>query len=256
MIRKPLIAGNWKMNKKISEAIELANGIKREVFDLTDRVEVVLCPPFLALAEVAEIISDSDIKLGAQDMFFKESGAYTGEVSAGMLKDVGCSYVIIGHSERRQYFSETNESVNKKLKAALKTDILPILCIGETLAERDAKKTFEVVEVQLKAALDSINNEDMLKITIAYEPVWAIGTGKNATPQEAQEVHKYLRNLILKWYNKEVAGNIRILYGGSIKPDNFKDIIAQEDVDGGLVGGASLETDSFVQLIKLSAYAQ
>ena len=251
MIRKPLIAGNWKMNKTISEALELANGIKRSCLDLTESVDIVLCPPFTALSEVAEVLTDSDIKLGAQDMHWQESGAYTGEISAVMLKDLGCSFVIIGHSERRQYFGETNEAVNKKIKAALKLDLSPIVCMGETLQERQKDKTFDVVRNHTEGALVDIDAKDMLKVTVAYEPVWAIGTGVNAKPEQAEVVQEFIRDLIEKRYNREVSETIRILYGGSIKPENFKDLIAQQDLDGGLVGGASLEIDSFVKIVKL-----
>jgi len=251
MIRKPLIAGNWKMNKTILEALELANGIKRALLDLAENVDIVLCPPFTALAEVAEVLLDSNIKLGGQDMYWQESGAYTGEISGIMLKDIGCNFVIIGHSERRQYFSETNETVNKKIKAAIKLNLSPIVCVGETLEERQKNKTPLVVREQVEGALSGIDAKDMLKINIAYEPVWAIGTGVNARPEQAQEVQKFIRDLIEKRYNREVADSIRILYGGSIKPDNFKDLIAQEDIDGGLVGGSSLEVDSFCQIVKL-----
>ena len=251
MIRKPLIAGNWKMNKTISEALELANGIKRSCLDLTESVDIVLCPPFTALSEVAEVLTDSDIKLGAQDMHWQESGAYTGEISAVMLKDLGCSFVIIGHSERRQYFGETNEAVNKKIKAALKLDLSPIVCVGETLQERQKDKTFDVVRNHTEGALVDIDAKDMLKVTVAYEPVWAIGTGVNAKPEQAEVVQEFIRDLIEKRYNREVSETIRILYGGSIKPENFKDLIAQQDLDGGLVGGASLEIDSFVKIVKL-----
>lgn len=239
------------MNKTILEALELANGIKRALLDLAENVDIVLCPPFTALAEVAEVLLDSNIKLGGQDMYWQESGAYTGEISGIMLKDIGCNFVIIGHSERRQYFSETNETVNKKIKAALKLDLSPIVCVGETLQERQKDKTFDVVRNHTEGALVDIDAKDMLKINIAYEPVWAIGTGINARPAQAQEVQKFIRDLIEKRYNREVADSIRILYGGSIKPDNFKDLIAQEDIDGGLVGGLSLEVDSFCQIVKL-----
>ncbi|MFA5116476.1 MAG: triose-phosphate isomerase [Candidatus Omnitrophota bacterium] len=250
-MRKTIIAGNWKMYKTVSQGIELANGLKRDLFDLdSEVVDVVICPPYTALSEVAEVVYESDIKLGAQDMYWADEGAFTGEVSGMMLKDIGAAYVIIGHSERRQYFSETNESVNKKVKAALKNGLLPIICVGETLNEREQGKTFDVVKDHLENGLKEINAEDMLKITVAYEPVWAIGTGKTATPQQAQEVQKYIRDLLTKLYNKETAGKIRIQYGGSVKPDNIEILMKQPDIDGALVGGASLDANSFAQIVK------
>jgi triosephosphate isomerase len=239
------------MYKTVSQGIELANGLKRDLFDLdSEVVDVVICPPYTALSEVAEVVYESDIKLGAQDMYWADEGAFTGEVSGMMLKDIGAAYVIIGHSERRQYFSETNESVNKKVKAALKNGLLPIICVGETLNEREQGKTFDVVKDHLENGLKEINAEDMLKITVAYEPVWAIGTGKTATPQQAQEVQKYIRDLLTKLYNKETAGKIRIQYGGSVKPDNIEILMKQPDIDGALVGGASLDANSFAQIVK------
>ncbi|MDD4908189.1 MAG: triose-phosphate isomerase [Candidatus Omnitrophica bacterium] len=250
-MRKTIIAGNWKMYKTVSQGIELANGLKRDLFDLdSEVVDVVICPPYTALSEVAEVVYESDIKLGAQDMYWADEGAFTGEVSGMMLKDIGAAYVIIGHSERRQYFGETNESVNKKVKAALKNGLLPIICVGETLNEREQGKTFDLVKDHLENGLKEINAEDMLKITVAYEPVWAIGTGKTATPQQAQEVQKYIRDLLIKLYNKETAGKIRIQYGGSVKPDNIETLMKQPDIDGALVGGASLDVNSFAQIVK------
>lgn len=250
-MRKTIIAGNWKMYKTITEAIELANGLKREFFQLDYQIiDVVLCPPFTALVEVFEVIADSGIQIGAQDCLWQDEGAFTGEVSCRMLKDVGCKFVIIGHSERRQYFGETNETVNKKIKAALKNSLIPIVCVGETLGEREDGKTFEVLDDHVKNGLKDINDEDILKIVIAYEPVWAIGTGKTATSEQAQEAQKYIRDLLAKMYNKEIAGNIRIQYGGSVKPENITELMSQPDVDGALVGGASLEVNTFSEIVK------
>jgi len=249
-MRKTIIAGNWKMYKNIVEAIELSNGLKRELFKLDfAAVDVVICPPFTALSEVAEVLSESDIGLGAQDMHWQDEGAFTGEVSAPMLKDAGCRYVIIGHSERRQFFGETNETVNKKLKAALKHGLTAIVCVGENLKEREANKTFEVIQEHIKNGLLDISPEDMLKTVIAYEPVWAIGTGKTATGEQAQEVHKYIRGLLSKIYGDTVAESVRIQYGGSVKPENIAELMAKPDVDGALVGGASLKIDSFTAIV-------
>lgn len=238
------------MYKNIVEAIELSNGLKRELFKLDfAAVDVVICPPFTALSEVAEVLSESDIGLGAQNMHWQDEGAFTGEVSAPMLKEAGCGYVIIGHSERRQFFGETNETVNKKLKAALGHGLTPIVCVGENLKEREANKTFEVIQDHIKNSLLDISAEDLLKTVIAYEPVWAIGTGKTATGEQAQEVHKYIRDLLRKIYDDTVADSVRIQYGGSVKPENIAELIAKPDVDGALVGGASLKIDSFTSIV-------
>jgi len=250
-MRKTIIAGNWKMFKTIPEAIELSNGLKRELYKLDfDNIDVVLCPPFTALSEVSETINESEIKLGGQNIYWLDEGAFTGEVSGKMLKDAGCSFVIIGHSERRQFFSETNETVNKKLKAALSNNLTPIVCVGEMLNEREAGKTFEVLKNHVEGALRDISSEDVLKTVIAYEPVWAIGTGKTATPAQAQEVHKYIRDLLTKLYDNDVSSSLRIQYGGSVKPDNITELMKQPDVDGALVGGASLKVDSFTEIAK------
>jgi len=250
-MRKTIIAGNWKMYKTITEAIELANGLKREFFKLDNQgIDIVLCPPFTALSEVYEVIADSNLQLGAQDVYWQDEGAFTGEVSCKMLKDAGCKFVIIGHSERRQYFGETNESVNKKTKAALAHGLTPIVCIGETLSEREKGLTFKVLDDHIHNGLKDINEQDILKIVIAYEPVWAIGTGKTATPQQAQEAQKYIRDLLKKEYNEDVANNIRIQYGGSVKPGNILELMKQLDVDGALVGGAGLEIETFSEIVK------
>jgi len=239
------------MFKTISQAIELANGLKRELFDLDSQsIDIVVCPPFTVLTEVYEVIADSNIQLGAQDVYWELQGAFTGEVSPSMLKDLGCEFVIIGHSERRQHFGETNESVNKKLKAALENNLTPIVCVGETLSEREGALTFKVLDDHIQNGLKDIGAEDLLKIVIAYEPVWAIGTGKTATAQQAQEAQKYIRDLLTKMYNRDISEDIRIQYGGSVKPENIVDLISQQDVDGALVGGASLEVKSFAEIVR------
>ncbi|MFA5063717.1 MAG: triose-phosphate isomerase [Candidatus Omnitrophota bacterium] len=253
-MRKTIIAGNWKMYKTIKEAIELSNGLKRELFKLDKQgIDVVLCPPFTALSEVYEVISESDIMLGGQNLYWLDEGAFTGEVSGKMLKEAGCSFVIIGHSERRQFFGETNESVNKKIKAALGNSLTPIVCVGELLKEREAGETFDVLEDQIQNGLAGFSQDDILKIVVAYEPVWAIGTGKTATPAQAQEVHKYIRELLGKLYGKDVASQLRIQYGGSVKPENITELMNQPDVDGALVGGASLKVESFADIVKKAA---
>jgi triosephosphate isomerase len=248
-MRTPIIAGNWKMNKTIPEAIELANSLKREFLDIQG-VEVVICPPFTALSEVFEILNSSNIKLGAQNMSCQEEGAFTGEVSAKMLRDAGCQFVILGHSERRQYFFETDNLINNKIKAALKNNLTPIVCVGETLDERENEKTFDVIQTQISGVLKDIKAVDLEKIIFAYEPVWAIGTGKNATSAQAEEVHKFIRSFLKKCYNEETANAVRIQYGGSVKPENFSELISQEDIDGALVGGASLQMEAFVKIVK------
>lgn len=248
-MRKFIIAGNWKMYKTIGEAIELTNGLKRELVDLNG-VDIVVCPPFTALTETSEVLAESNIGIGAQNCHFEEEGAFTGEVSCKMIKDTGATYVIIGHSERRQYFAETNESINKKIKTALKHNLTPIVCVGETLKERESNLMFKVLADHIDNGLKGLSKEEALKIVIAYEPVWAIGTGKTATPEQAQEAHKYIRDLLVKMFNKETAETIRIQYGGSVKPENTGELMKQPDIDGALVGGASLKVDSFSQIVK------
>lgn len=250
-MRKTIIVGNWKMYKSIGEAIELANGLKRELFNLDkEDIDIVICPAFTALSEVGEVISGSNIQLGAQDTHWDEEGAFTGEVSCKMLEDVGCKFVIIGHSERRQYFSETNAAVNKKVKAVLKQGLTPIVCVGETLEQREKGETFKTLDDHISQGLKDINEQDILKIVVAYEPVWAIGTGKTAAPLEAQEAQEYIRGLLIRLYNKDIANKVRIQYGGSVKPDNISELMRQPDVDGALVGGASLELGSFSTIAK------
>jgi len=248
-MRKIIIAGNWKMNKTIADAAALVDSLKKTLQGVKE-VEVVVCPPYTSLAAVREIIKGTDIKLGAQDCYWEKEGAFTGEVSTGMLKDAGCEYVVVGHSERRQFFHETNDTVNKKAKAILKDGLKPIVCVGEKLDERKAGRAFDVVKDHVENSLAGISRDDMLKTVIAYEPVWAIGTGVNATKEQAEEVHKFIRGLLEKMYDKALADSVRIQYGGSVKPDNVKELMSEIDVDGALVGGASLKADSFEQIVK------
>ena len=250
-MRRPIIAGNWKMHKTVQDALDVAIGLKRKFYTFGE-ADIVICPAFTALGKVYDEISDSGIMLGAQDMYWEEEGAFTGEISPKMLKDVGVRYVIIGHSERRAYFGETDEAVNKKVKTALKYGMIPIMCIGERLEERDNGTTYEVLEKQLTRGLKDFTKEEVSRIIIAYEPVWAIGTGRTATPREAQEAHKFIRNFIEKHFEKETGSKIRIQYGGSVKPDNIAKLMAEEDIDGALVGGASLDVNTFVQIVENS----
>lgn len=239
------------MYKTISQAIELVNGLMRSLADIKG-IEIVVCPPFTCLDEISEIVYESNIKLGAQNMHWENEGAFTGEVSPLMLKDLNCQYVILGHSERRQYFCETNEMVNKKLKSALKHNLTPIVCVGERLEERKQNKTFEIIQNHVEGALKDIPKEGLEKIVIAYEPVWAIGTGLTATPEQAQEIHSFIRGLLAKISDNETANNLTIQYGGSVKPDNIKELIKKQDIDGALVGGASLKIESFSEIVKNS----
>lgn len=248
-MRKPLIAGNWKMYKTINEAVQLATEVKRALLDFS-QADIVLCPTFTALSSVYEVIMDTEIKLGAQNLFWEKEGAYTGEISPIMIKDCGAEFVILGHSERRKYFSETDEGINKKIKAAHQIGLMPIVCVGETLEQREGGQALSVVQSQLKGCFKDLVSLDMLNITIAYEPVWAIGTGKTATPDQAQEVHKFIRTWLNDNFSSDVASKLRILYGGSIKPANIKDLMKEQDIDGGLVGGASLDATSFINITK------
>ena len=247
-MRRTLIAGNWKMNNSCAESVELVSQLK-DILSASKEIDIVVAPPFTALGAVAAVLKGSPIGLSAQNVYWEESGAFTGEISTAMLKDVGCRYVIIGHSERRQYFSETDETVSKRLKAALKASLLSIVCIGETLAEREDEKTLVVIEQQLREGLQGISSGEMENVIIAYEPVWAIGTGKTATPDQAQEVHHFIRDLIARIFSKEIADDTRILYGGSVKPDNVDLLMTQMDIDGALVGGASLKADAFARIV-------
>lgn len=248
-MRKKFVAGNWKMYKDKSETLELISELKTKLNTYSPEVEVAICPPFTSLELASELIKNSPIRLGAQNMHSEIEGAYTGEVSAKMLKSFGVEYVILGHSERRTYFKETDEFINQKIRRAIEFDLKPIFCLGETLEERESGKTFEVVENQLTKGLFAISRIDLEKIVIAYEPVWAIGTGRTATPEQAQEVHAFLRTKISEIYDTEVASRIKILYGGSVKPENARDLFKQPDIDGGLIGGACLKADSFYQII-------
>jgi triosephosphate isomerase len=249
--RFPLIAGNWKMNKTVEEAEALVEALLPKI-EGVEHCEVALCPPFTALSAVATLLEVSEVHLGAQNCAWEESGEFTGEVSPAMLKDIGCTYVIVGHSERRRIFGETDEIINKKVRAALKFDLDSILCIGETREEREANRWREVVERQLRRCLQNVTPEQAASVVIAYEPVWAIGKAalRAATPKEAQEVHEFIRETFQAIYDDVLAGSVCILYGGSIKPDNIKELMAQADIDGGLVGGASLQADSFAKIVR------
>ena len=249
-MRKNVIAGNWKMNNDLKESEKLIVELKNLLQNEKPNCDVIVCPPFTSLSESSKLVSGSIIKLGAQNMHFEESGAYTGEVSASMLKSVGCEYVILGHSERRNIFGETDAVINKKIKKALSAGLKPIFCVGELLEEREKGITNDVVKRQVLKGLDGISAEDMKNIIVAYEPVWAIGTGKTASPAQAQEVHEFIRDLIEIDYSLEVANDLVIQYGGSVKPDNAKELLSQKDIDGALVGGACLKADSFLGIIK------
>mgnify|MGYP000871473870 FL=1 len=246
--RKPLIAGNWKMFKTVTEAVRTARDLSARVSDVPE-VEVMIAPNFTALAGVRDALSGSAVALGAQNLHWASEGAFTGETSPGMLRDVGCRYVIIGHSERRQFFGETDETVCKKIRAALGNGLAPIFCVGETEGERETKKTFSVLDKQIQNGLKDLRSDELGPLVIAYEPVWAIGTGKTASHDQAQEVHRFLRNLMETLFGKGLAAAVRILYGGSVKPDNIRSLMAMPDIDGALVGGASLEAEGFSRIV-------
>jgi len=246
--RKPIIAGNWKMNKTIAEAKDLAAKLMPLVSGARDR-EIVLAPTFTALHSVSEVVKGTNMTLAAQNLHWEDKGAFTGEISAEMLLDLGCKYVIIGHSERRQYFGETDETVNKKVRQALNKGLLPIVCVGELLSEREAGKATEVIDRQVTGALKGVTAAEMQKIVVAYEPVWAIGTGKTATPDQANEIHAFIRNKVKSLYDAGVAEGLRIQYGGSVTPENVSQLMAKPDIDGALVGGASLKPESFAALV-------
>ena len=250
MARKIFIAGNWKMNKTAAETKELCEALKAKFASFCPcKAEVAVCPPFTSIAACVEALKGSNIKVGAQNIHWADNGAFTGEISGAMLKELGIEYVIIGHSERRQYFGETDETVNKRIAAALKYALKPIVCIGETLAEREGGKTEEVLAKQIKGGFAGIPASEMKNVTIAYEPVWAIGTGKTATPDMAEETHCFIRKTFAELYGAEVADALVIQYGGSMKPENSKALVAQKDIDGGLIGGAALKADSFYDLV-------
>ncbi len=249
MKRRPIMAGNWKMHMLVAEAEALVKGLVAGL-DGTEDVDVVVAPPFPSLHPVGRLLDGTPIALAAQNMHWEASGAYTGEVSAAMLLDVGCRHVIIGHSERRQYFGETDETVNRKVKAALAAGLDPIVCVGEVLEERKSGRTWEVVGRQTRKGLEGVSAEDAKRLVLAYEPVWAIGTGETATPEQAQEVHGRIRGLIGELFDDGIAQGLRIQYGGSVKPDNVRGLMDQPDVDGALVGGAALKAESFLGIVK------
>jgi triosephosphate isomerase (TIM) len=251
-MRTPLIAGNWKMFKTVHEAVVFAKELRQLVHGVSG-VDIVLAPPFTALHAVAEAARASEIAVAAQDLFWEREGAFTGAVSAAMVREAGAEYAIVGHSERRRIFGDTDAMVNRKTLAALGAELIPIVCLGETLEERDANQTFPVLDRQIREGLDGLNAQQVGGLVIAYEPVWAIGTGRNATPEQAQEAHAHIRNRLRGWFGGEAAERCRILYGGSVKPDNIAALRANADVDGALVGGASLEVRSFHQLLTRGA---
>ena len=248
-MRKKIIAGNWKMNKIVEEAVALVEGLKIELADVTG-VEAVVCPPFTALKTVSDLIADTEIKLGCQNMSSEDDGAFTGETSHAMLKELFVKYVILGHSERREYYKETDFWVNKKVKKALEKNLRPIVCVGETLEDRESGNTEKVVEEQVRGSLADITAEQFENVVVAYEPVWAIGTGKTATSEQAQEVHKFIRGIIADMVGQEAADGLRIQYGGSMKPGNAPELLSQPDIDGGLIGGAALDAASFAGIVK------
>ena len=245
---KPLIAANWKMNKTVGKAADFAKQAKARFAAVADR-EVVIAPSYTSLATVGEILKGSPVHLAAQNMHWAEKGAFTGEISAAMLVDAGCEYVIIGHSERRTLFGERDDTINRKLTTALKSNLKPIFCIGETLEEREANKTFEILRRQLQEGLNNISSDDIRRSIIAYEPVWAIGTGRTATPEQAEEAHRFIREVIGNVHDTAVSDNTPILYGGSVNPDNVATLMSQPDINGALVGGASLELESFAEIV-------
>ena len=248
-MRKPIVAGNWKMNMAGEEAETLAGGVVDAVADTAD-AEVVLCPPFTVLERVARAVEGSRVGLGAQNMHWEPDGAYTGEVSGGMLLTCECRYVILGHSERRTYFGETDVTVNRRLKAALAAGLTPLVCVGETLEERESEATEKGVQKQITGALEGLSSEEVRRVVLAYEPVWAIGTGLTATPEQAQGVHAFIREVLGQTFSDDVSDTVRIQYGGSVKPENAADLFGQPDIDGGLIGGAALQADSFAAIVR------
>ncbi|MFC2085225.1 triose-phosphate isomerase [Bacteroidota bacterium] len=247
-MRKTIIAGNWKMNNNLTESITLLSDILKK-FKPSDSIDVIICPPFTFLETANALLKDSKIKLGAQNVHFEDSGAFTGEISAKMLLSVGCEYVIIGHSERRALFSETNSTINKKIHRSLFSNLKVIFCVGETIEEREKDLTNDVIKKQITEGLKNIQENDFQNIIIAYEPVWAIGTGKTATLQQAQSVHRFIRELIAELYSNTSAQKLIIQYGGSVKPENSRELLKEEDIDGALIGGACLKADSFIEII-------
>ncbi len=250
-MRIPLIAGNWKMFKTVHEAVVFVKELKVLVKDVAD-VEIVIAPPFTALHGAAEAARNTNIGVAAQDLYWEKEGAFTGEISGGMIKEAGAEYVIVGHSERRRLFGETDQTVNRKVLAALAGGLTPIVCIGETLEQREANETLAVLDRQVKDGLDGLTGEQLAELIIAYEPVWAIGTGRNATAAQAGEAHSHIRKRLRQWFGGDAADRCHVLYGGSVKPDNIRELIAEEDVDGALVGGASLDVTSFAGIVMKS----
>jgi triosephosphate isomerase len=249
MMRRPLIAGNWKLHKTVAEALQMVTTLKKDLTDVKDR-DIVVAPAFTALASVAEALAGSPLALAAQNCYPQASGAFTGEVSPALLRDVGCRYVIVGHSERRSLFGESDDFIRQKVKAVLDEGLLAILCIGETLEERNENRTFEILEGQIDAGLKGINKAAAEGLTIAYEPVWAIGTGQTASDDQAEEAHRFIRDLLARRYDQDLADRIRILYGGSVKPDNVDGLMAMPNIDGALVGGASLKAADFIRIVR------
>ena len=248
-MRKLLLAGNWKMNKNIQESGELAKALVEKVKGISDK-DVLICPTATALSEVSKVVKGTNVALGAQNMYFETKGAFTGEISPDMLKSAGCTHVILGHSERRQIFGEPDEVINKKTLLALAEGLTPVVCIGETLEQREAGETLGVVESQMRGSLNNIVGDQILKIVLAYEPVWAIGTGKTPSPAQAQEVHAYIRKIFTDIFGSKLAEQVRVLYGGSVKPANVKELMGQKDIDGALVGGAALKVEDFEKIVK------
>ncbi len=251
-MRRFLIAGNWKMNCGPYDAAELLEGLKEKKAEVDENVDVLVCPPFVSIGMAVNYLHDTDIQVGAQNLHFEENGAYTGEVSGSMIAESGCNYVIIGHSERRQYFGETDTTVNKRSHKALEHKLAPIICVGESLDQRKSDEHFHLVKNQVTAALFDVSEDDVLDVVIAYEPIWAIGTGETASPEQAQEMHEHIRKVIAELYSEDTAERINILYGGSMKPANAKELLSQPDVDGGLIGGASLDVESFSEIITIA----
>ncbi len=247
--RKPLIAGNWKMYKTVSQAVETAQALLKQVAGISDP-EIMIAPHHIALNPVGEVLKGSNVSLGGQNLFWEKEGAYTGEVSGAMLVSAGCRYAIIGHSERRQYFGETDETVNKRIRAALEAGLIPVLCVGESESQREEGKTENVLDRQVRNGLKDLLSDDLTELVVAYEPVWAIGTGKTATREQAQEAHAFIRELLSRIFSNDLAQSLRILYGGSVKPDNIGALMEMNDVDGALVGGASLKADSFAGIVR------
>ncbi len=249
-MRKKIVAGNWKMNLTLQEGLALVEALKSNLSDI-QKSDMVVCPPFPFLAPIAEVLRGTRIGLGAQNMYFEEKGAFTGEISAPMLLSTGTQYVILGHSERRKYFGETNETVNKKVKKAIVSKLTPIMCVGETLKQREKGETESIITSQITEGLFELLAADVREMIIAYEPIWAIGTGRTASPEQAAEVHQLIRSIVAKKFGEEIAEQVRIQYGGSVKPDNAETLLSQPDIDGALVGGASLKADSFEAIVRV-----